>query len=148
MIATTLPEVGERAWEHGDGWDVPSVPRLFAVVDDITTVGLATTRVDFVVSNPKARNGGGRDENCRAGPVYNPGCRTYLADLTGTERVKVGYLSGRHSFTTGMTSEAFFDRLAGLEGHPFLFSCGYHSCDIGGCRRSPRSQEPQPTASL
>ena len=69
---------------------------------------------------------------------------TYLADLTGTGRLKqVGYLSGRHSFTTGMTSEAFFDRLVGLEEHPFLFSCGYHNCDIGGCRRNPRSQEPQ-----
>ena len=71
---------------------------------------------------------------------------TYLADLTGTGRLKrVGYLSRGHSFISGTTSEEFFDRLVGLEEHPFLFSCGYHNCDIGGCRRILRSEEAQPT---
>ena len=71
---------------------------------------------------------------------------TYVADLTGTGRLKyVGYLSGKQSFVTGMTSETFFDRLVVLEEHPFLFACGYHNCDIGGCRRNPKSYEPQPS---
>jgi hypothetical protein len=71
---------------------------------------------------------------------------TYVADLTSTGHLKlVGYLSGRHSFVTGMTSEAVFDRLVVLEEHPFLFACGYFNCDIGGCGRNPRSLESQPT---
>jgi hypothetical protein len=71
---------------------------------------------------------------------------TYVADLAGTGRLRqVGYLSGAHSFVTGMTSEAFFDRLVGLEEHPFLFACGYYNCDIRRCGRNPRSLEPQPS---
>ena len=71
---------------------------------------------------------------------------TYVADLTGTGHLKqVGYLSGKHSFVTGMTSEAFFDRLVALEEHPFLFACGYHNCDIGWCRWNPKLYEPQPS---
>jgi hypothetical protein len=71
---------------------------------------------------------------------------TYVVDLTGIGRLKyVGYLSGEHSFITGIPFESFFDRLVGLEEHPFWFSCGDHNCDIGGCRPTKKSQVPQPT---
>src|ERR1700687_4959961 len=41
------------------------VPRGCSLTDVITTSASQQTRVDFSVSNPKARDEGGRDENCR-----------------------------------------------------------------------------------
>jgi hypothetical protein len=72
MLALFVEELARR---HRESHPLLATPQIFRVTtfsfgdsqritDEITTVGLATTRVDFVVSNPEARNGGGRDESC------------------------------------------------------------------------------------
>ena len=69
---------------------------------------------------------------------------TYMADLTATGRViSVGYLAPGHSFTTGMTSEAFFDRLVAMVEHPLGAWCGFHTCDLGLCRLRQPQEQPQ-----
>jgi len=39
--------------------------RSYSAVTDVITTSASQCRVDFVVSNRKARDEGGRDENCR-----------------------------------------------------------------------------------
>ena len=69
---------------------------------------------------------------------------TYKADLTGTGRVRsVGYLARGHSFTQGMTSEAFFDRLVVLVEQPLRAWLGYHTCDLGLCRLREQRGHPE-----
>jgi hypothetical protein len=69
---------------------------------------------------------------------------TYSADLTATGRVSsVGYLAREHSFTTGTTSEAFFDRLVAMVEKPLGAWCGYHTCDLGLCRLQQPQEHPQ-----
>ena len=65
----------------------------------------------------------------------------HVADLAETGSLKsVGYLSGKHDYPKGETSDEMFARLVGLAKHPLGCWAGEHLCDLGYCG----SSRPQP----
>lgn len=67
---------------------------------------------------------------------------SYIPDLTERfDLIRVGYLVLGFPYTSGPTSNPFFDHLVGLVAYPsYGGSFGYHTCDLGWCERRRRKR--------
>ena len=65
----------------------------------------------------------------------------YSPDLANTGAVKtVGYLWSGHSYPKGKIEEVVLERLVAIAEKPLLCAAGFHTCNLGFCIATLRSQ--------